>query len=327
MSTNVAPPDTTAVLDDVSAGEAVNLLLTRPAIAIGVVVVTWLLVRIMRSLVHRSIRRVADRSVLQPSSSFWRTRVQRVFGETPELAEKRRRQRIDAMSRMVSHLIALVAWVTAAIVVLHVMQVDLIPVLTSAGFIGAGLAIGGQHAVRDFISGIGILVEDRLGVGDRIVVETPTGTQIEGVVEHVGAFSTRLSSDGSTFHISNGELNRVRNLSQRPVTTSLDVPLPVAFDESVEERVAADAVAFALAQAAGDRRLTGLVLVDDVKAAVRTEPGGEPRLQVEVRTAQPLTGSQADTLQRVATDALWRVPVLDPSDADGATDSEGGEPD
>ena len=323
------PPDSTAIVDDVTAGEAVDVLLTRPAIAIGVVIVTWLFVRIMRSVVHRSVRRVADRSVLQPaSSSFWRTRVQRVFGETPELAEKRRRQRIDAMSRMVAHLIALFAWVTAVIVVLHVMQVDLVPVLTSAGFIGAGLAIGGQHAVRDFISGIGILVEDRLGVGDRVAFETSTGTQIDGVVEHVGAFSTRLSSEGSTFHVSNGELTRVRNLSQRPVTTSLDVPLPTHIDEGVHsEQAAADAVAFALAQAAGDRRLTGLVLVDDVKAAVRTAPGSEPMMQVEVRTAQPLTGAQADTLQRVAADALWRVPMLGDDDADVPTESEGGEPD
>jgi small-conductance mechanosensitive channel len=328
MSASVPPSDSAAIVDDVSAGEAVNLLLTRPAIAIGVVIFTWVFVRIMRSVVHRSVRRIADRSVLNPTSSFWRTRVQRVFGETPELAEKRRRQRIDAMSRMVSHLIALVSWVTAVVVVLHVMQVDLVPVLTSAGFIGAGLAIGGQHAVRDFISGIGIMVEDRLGVGDRVVIETPTGALIDGVVEHVGAFSTRLSSDGSTFHVSNGELTRVRNLSQRPVTTSLEVPIPARIDESANgEQAAADAVAFAFAQAAGDRRLTGLVLVDDVKAAVRTEPGSEPRLQVEVRTAQPLTGAQADTLQRVAADALWRVPMLADSETDVPTESEGGEAD
>lgn len=330
MSASVPPPDSTPIIDEVSAGEAVNVLLTRPAIAIGVVVFTWLFVRIMRSIVHRSVRRVADRSVLHPTSSFWRTRVQRVFGETPELAEKRRRQRIDATSRMVAYLIALVAWVTSVVVVLHVMQVDLIPVLTSAGFIGAALAIGGQHAVRDFISGIGILVEDRLGVGDRVVIETPTGTQIDGVVEHVGAFSTRLSSEGSTFHVSNGELTRVRNLSQRPVTTALSVPLPTRIDEGVAgEQAAANAVAFAFAQAAGDRRLTGLVLVDDVKAAVRTEPGSEPMMQVEVRTAQPLTGAQADTLQRVAADALWRVPMLGDTGTDSElpTDSEGGEPD
>jgi hypothetical protein len=230
-----------------------------------------------------------------------------VFGETPELAEKRRRQRIDAISRMAGHLFSLVAWLVAFVVVLHVMQVDLVPVLTSAGFIGAGLAIGGQHAVKDFIAGVGILVEDRFGVGDRIVIETPVGKEVEGVVEHVGAFSTRLSSADSTFHFSNGKLEHVRNLSQNPVTTALEVPLPGAVRPADPDAVA-DAVSFALTQAAGDRSLTGMVLVDDVRTAVRTSADGEQHLAVEVRTAQPLTGSQADRLHRVAAGAFERVP-------------------
>ncbi len=175
-------------------------------------------------------------------TGFWRVRVPRFFGETAELAEKRRRQRIDAASRMIGHLFALVAWIVAIVVILHVLQVDLVPVLTSAGFIGAGLAIGGQHAVRDFISGMGILVEDRFGVGDRVVVETKAGTELEGVVEYVGAFSTRISSGNSTWHFSNGDMGQVRNLSQKPVTTEIEVALPE--DVVVPEgEVATDAVA------------------------------------------------------------------------------------
>ncbi|MBI5090354.1 MAG: mechanosensitive ion channel [Actinobacteria bacterium] len=292
----------------VTTREAVDVLLARPVVALGVVLLTWIVTRIARGLLRRGVRRVAARSVSHPNS-FWRVRVQRVFGETPELAEKRRRQRIDAISRMAGHLFSLIAWVVAFIVVLHVMQADLVPVLTSAGFIGAGLAIGGQHAVKDLIAGVGILVEDRFGVGDRIVIETPTGREVDGVVEYVGAFSTRLSSGDSTFHFSNGKLEHVRNLSQNPVTTAIQVPLPDDAHTCDHERVA-DAVSFAVSQAAGDRSLTGMVLVDDVRAAVRTSADGEPHLAVEVRTAQPLTGTQADRLHRVAARAYERMPVV-----------------
>lgn len=325
-----APPADTVplgdVIDEVSTGEAVDLLLTRPAAALAIVLATWIITRIARIVLHRMVRRVADRSVFQ-GSSFLRARVQRVFGETPELAEKRRRQRIDAMSRMAGHLFSLVAWIVAFVLVLHVLQVDLVPVLTSAGFIGAGLAIGGQHAVKDFIAGVGVLVEDRYGVGDRIVIETPTGTQIDGVVEYVGAFSTRVSSDNSTWHFSNGKLEHVRNLSQNPVTTAIDVPIPAT--AGGDHEAAADAVAFALTQAAGDRSLTGMVLVDDVRTAVRTSAEGEQLLEVEVRTAQPLTGPQADRLHRVASSAFDRVPVLVGPSVGRArpSDSEGGEAD
>jgi len=157
--------------------------------------------------------------------------------------------------------------------------------------------------------------------GDRIVVETPTGKEIDGVVEYVGAFSTRVSSGNSTWHFSNGKLEHVRNLSQNPVTTAIEVP--IAATSNHDHAAAADAVAFALTQAAGNRSLTGMVLVDDVRAAVRTSPEGEQSLEVEVRTAQPLTGPQADRLHRVASRAFEGtspVPV-----GARAVDSEGGE--
>lgn len=309
-----APTD--GALDGVTTRTAVDLLLTRPAIALGVLVVTWLLTRIARVVVRRVVRRVADRSPLVVSGTsvrtLWRSRVRRVFGETMELAETRRRQRIDAISRMITHMVSLVAWLTAMVVVLHVLHVDLVPVLTSAGFIGAGLAIGGQHAVRDFIAGIGILVEDRFGVGDRVIGETSTGKEFEGVVQHVGAFSTRITVGSSTLHVGNGGFSQIRNLSQTPVTTEIEVPVPEAVDADgdtvVDEEVAADVVAFALRQAAGNRNLTGLVLVDDVRAAVRSGTRGQT-VAVEVRTAHPLTDDQADRLQDVAADALWQTPV------------------
>ena len=319
------PAGSTSVPADetVTAHEAFNIFLTRPATAIGVLLATWILTRLARSGLRRVVRRIADRSLDHPTS-FWRVRVPRLFGETAELAEKRRRQRIDATSKMMYHVVALIAWLTAAIVVLHIMQVDLIPVLTSAGFIGAALAIGGQHTVRDFISGIGILVEDRFGVGDRIVVESANGKEIDGVVEYVGAFSTRVSASNSTWHLANGSLGQMCNLSQNPVTTELEVPIP---DEAArgDDVAAADAVAHALRRAAGNRTLTGMVLVDDVRAAVGESGGNGPTMKVEVRTAQPLTESQASKLERVMSDEIWRVHRSPDGDEDA--DSEGGEPD
>ncbi|MGD9704045.1 MAG: mechanosensitive ion channel family protein [Acidimicrobiia bacterium] len=309
--------------DAVTPNEVFNIFLTRPAASIGVLLATWIITRVARGVLRRVVRRIADRSLVRPTS-FWRVRVPRLFGETAELAEKRRRQRIDATSKMMYHVVALIAWLTAAIVVLHIMQVDLIPVLTSAGFIGAGLAIGGQHTVKDFISGIGILVEDRFGVGDRISLESATGKEIEGVVEYVGAFSTRISAGNSTWHLGNGSLGQVCNLSQNPVTTALEVPIPADAARG-DDVMAADAVAHALRRAAGNRTLTGMVLVDDVRAAVGDSGDDGPTMKVEVRTAQPLTETQASKLQRVMSDEIWRVHRS--PDVDEDADSEGGEPD
>lgn len=332
LSGATAPDDTvgseggvaeTVPPDPITADEAVDLVITRPAMVIGIVIATWIVIRVARRVIHAVVRRVAHRAINNPST-FWRVRVPRLFGETAELAEKRRRQRIDATSRMLGHLFALVAWIASVVVILHFLEVDLIPVLTSAGFIGAGLAIGGQHAVKDFISGIGILVEDRFGVGDQVVVETKAGNELTGVIEYVGAFSTRISSGNSTWHFANGDLGQIRNMSQTPVTTEIEVTLPL--DGQVPDgEVAADAVASALARAAGNRTLTGMVLVDDVKAHVAEDEAGEQTMKVEVRTATPLTGSQASRLERVVVDELWRVHGAHVDE--DAADSEGGEPD
>ena len=318
-------PPTTVVdaVDDLTNDGAVDAVLTRPAIAIGILIATFLITRVARIGIHVVVRRVADRAISNPAT-FWRVRVPRLFGETAELAEKRRRQRIDATSRMMGHLFSLVAWIAGAVIVLHVLQVDLIPVLTSAGFIGAGLAIGGQHAVKDFISGIGILVEDRFGVGDRVVVETKSGKELDGIIEYVGAFSTRISSGNSTWHLSNGDLGQIRNLSQTPVTTEIEVTVQMEPNSS-DDSVTADAVAFALTQAAGNKRLTGVVLVDDVRAHVADVTDGEATVKVEMRTTAPLTGSQATQVERVVTDELWRVHAAHAGDEE--PDSEGGEPD
>jgi small conductance mechanosensitive channel len=320
---DTSPSESTLPPDPITADEAVDLVITRPALVIGIVIGTWVVIRVARRVIHAVVRRVAHRAINNPST-FWRVRVPRLFGETAELAEKRRRQRIDAASRMLGHLFALVAWIASMVVILHVLEVDLIPVLTSAGFIGAGLAIGGQHAVKDFISGIGILVEDRFGVGDQVVVETKAGNELIGVIEYVGAFSTRISARNSTWHFANGDLAQIRNMSQTPVTTEIEVTLPT--DGQVPDgEVAADAVAAALARAAGNRTLTGMVLVDDVRAHVAEDESGEQTMKVEVRTATPLTGPQATRLERVVADELWRVHSA--GIVEESTDSEGGEPD
>ena len=59
-------------------------------------------------------------------------------------------------------------------------------------FIGAGLAIGGQHKVNDYLTGLSVLFEDRYGVGDDLVVETAGRDPFPAVVEHVGLFTCSL---------------------------------------------------------------------------------------------------------------------------------------
>jgi small conductance mechanosensitive channel len=273
-----------------------SFLGTRPVAALGVVVVTWLITRIVRRIIRRVVRRVSFRAVDPTGWGGWVARIPRRISETPDVAEHRRRQRVDATTRMFAHLFNLIAWVCAGLVILHLFDIDPVIMLSGAGFIGAGLAIGGQQVVKDYLAGMSILVEDRFGVGDRLVVDNG-GQRVEGTVEHVGSLTTRLRDGAAAWHLSNGSLTAVQNLSQRPVTTEVSIdPGPPSDPDTGQTR----AIARAVEQAAGGQALTGVVLLDDVQAQADSDGG----LRVAVTTSRPLTAAETERIRRVARRAL-----------------------
>ncbi|NBP42306.1 MAG: hypothetical protein EBU68_05925, partial [Actinobacteria bacterium] len=196
--------------------------LTRPVIAILVVIGCFIFTRISYAILRATVRRIADRTSTN-AAKWWRNSVRRVGAETVEGSEHRRRQRIDAATRMLHHFISLVAWIIALIAVFNILDLNAAFFLSSAGFLGAGLAVGGQHRVNDYLTGLAVLLEDRYGVGDEIEAELGWQKAIHGYVEHIGMVTTRLRDGVSTVHIPHSALASVRNLSQEPVTTKLEM--------------------------------------------------------------------------------------------------------
>jgi moderate conductance mechanosensitive channel len=88
--------------------------------------------------------------------------------------------------------------------------------------IGGALAFGAQSLVRDLIAGMFVLAEDQYGVGDIIDVGPLVGgsTSVTGTVERISLRATRLrDSDGRVWHVPNGAIVRIANLSLRSVAT------------------------------------------------------------------------------------------------------------
>jgi small conductance mechanosensitive channel len=105
--------------------------------------------------------------------------------------------------------------------------------------LGAGLGFGAQNVVKDTLNGIFIVAEDQLGVGD--VVDLGPAT---GVVEYVGIRITDLRDvNGTLWHVRNGEILRVGNLSQGWARAIIDLAVPYDADiEAVEERMLETAI-------------------------------------------------------------------------------------
>ena len=83
--------------------------------------------------------------------------------------------------------------------------------------------------MRDFLSGVFILIEDQFGVGDIVNLDNETS----GTVEAVSLRTTRLRSvDGTVWHVPNGEIRRVGNQSQHWSRALIDIE--VAYDTDID---------------------------------------------------------------------------------------------
>jgi small conductance mechanosensitive channel len=92
--------------------------------------------------------------------------------------------------------------------------------------VGFALGFGAQTIVRDFLSGIFMILEDQYGVGDVIDFEKATGT-----VESVGLRTTQLRDvNGTVWYVRNGEVMRVGNKTQGYAQVVIDVPISATTD-------------------------------------------------------------------------------------------------
>ena len=193
-------------------GQAGRLLL----IVVLAVVVRSLLNRAVRRLVHTVIEGSVP-VALHPLTA----RVRGTVFEPTALLFERRRQRAETLGSVLRSIVTVTVFSVAGAMVLSELGLDLTPVVASAGVVGLAVGFGAQNVVKDFLTGIFMLLEDQYGVGDVVDAGPATGT-----VEGVGLRTTRLRDiEGTVWHIRNGEIARVGNKSQGWARVLLDVPL------------------------------------------------------------------------------------------------------
>ena len=186
-------------------------------------VVNFLLDRLVRRLVARTERMDASKlHLFQRSTSPGAE-------DSVGLQQERRRQRAHAIGQLVRSVIAAAVWGTAILMVLPVLGIDITPLLASAGVIGVALGFGAQTLVKDYLSGIFMIVEDQFGVGDFVDLGSATGT-----VEEVTLRVTRLRDpQGIVWYVRNGEILRVGNRSQGWTLAVVDIAVP--YDQDLSE--------------------------------------------------------------------------------------------
>jgi|SRR6266850_7772042 len=121
--------------------------------------------------------------------------------------------RAATLIEMIQSLIRYVVVFVAILGGLEILGVPANHVLTGLGIGGLVMALGAQNLIRDLISGIAILLEDTMGIGDQVVIN-PNG--LSGEVTRMGARIVRLKGANSEVHqIAYSSITSVTNLTQR----------------------------------------------------------------------------------------------------------------
>lgn len=197
---------------------------TTPGRIVLIVVVAWLANR----LVRRAIGRFTDRM----TAANARERVQRWNRRAPETLQVRGPEslrsaaRAKTLSQVLRSSSTVLIWVVAWAMILGELGINLGPLIAGAGIAGVAIGFGAQSLVKDFLSGMFMLIEDQYGVGDVVDAGEATGT-----VEAVSLRTTRLRDvNGTVWHIPNGNIVRVGNMSQQWARALLDVGVAYGTD-------------------------------------------------------------------------------------------------
>jgi small-conductance mechanosensitive channel len=154
------------------------------------------------------------------------------------LVDERRKQRVRALGSILINASSVIIFSIAGVVVLGDLGINLAPLLASAGVVGIAVGFGAQNLVRDYLSGIFMMVEDQYGVGDVITIGDATGS-----VENVTLRITRMRDvNGIVWHIRNGAIEQVGNESQGWARAVIDYPVPREPDLATIRSVLAEAV-------------------------------------------------------------------------------------
>ncbi|HET7475269.1 MAG TPA: mechanosensitive ion channel family protein [Dermatophilaceae bacterium] len=197
----------------------------------GAVALRWLVHRTIDRVVRRTLDRATARAAQQEQGGS--RRASRVLAEAAGIAHERHRQRTATTGALLKSTATFALAVLAVLTVMATIGLPLAPLLASAGVGGVALGFGAQSLVKDFLSGIFMILEDQYGVGDWV----DTGEAI-GVVEDVSLRVTRLrDGNGVVWYIRNGEIVRIGNRSQGWSTALVD--LQVAYDQDLDKAVGA----------------------------------------------------------------------------------------
>ncbi|SAK49244.1 mechanosensitive ion channel protein [Caballeronia hypogeia] len=176
--------------------------------AVAMIVLTFFVVWLIWILIDTGIQ-----EALKPDSA-------RRGGRGPSM-------RARTMLPLVRNVVFVFLLTVAAIVTAANLGLNVTPLLAGAGVIGLAVGFGAQSLVADLITGLFIIIEDTISVGDSIEVEGGHA----GIVESLTIRTVRLRDGQGAIHaIPFSQIKTVKNLSRDFAYAVFEVRVPFTAD-------------------------------------------------------------------------------------------------
>ena len=158
--------------------------------SIGLIfLVTWLLWVVLDTAIQEALKPpVSKRSSRQPST------------------------RVKTILPLLRNAIKIILVVICAITTMANLGINVAPLLAGAGVVGLAIGFGSQQLVQDVITGLFIIIEDTLSIGDWVVLDSGHAGTVEGLT-----IRTLRLRDGKGFvhSVPFGQIKAVTNQSRQ----------------------------------------------------------------------------------------------------------------
>ncbi len=201
-------------MNDVMLADWITVLLRVLAIAVAAAVAIWLGRRVLRI----SVRRLLEREEHDES-----------LGVLPQRELQRRVATIETLTTRVA---TAVIGIIAVLMILQTLGIEIGAAIAGLGVVGIAVGLGAQTLVKDWLSGIFVVLENQYSRGDVVSVAGVTGS-----VEDFSLRRTTLRDLSGTVHtVPNGAIVVASNLTRVWARVNLDVS--VGYDTDIERATA-----------------------------------------------------------------------------------------
>lgn len=168
------------------------------------------------------VKKIGERLISKAFSSY---------GKKGEFSSSR----VETLHRLTQNTFQYTLYFFFLYAILSIMGVPVGSLIAGAGIAGVAIGLGAQGFINDLLTGIFIIIERQIDVGDHVIID-----EIEGHVQSIGLRTTQVKSANGTLHyIPNREILIVSNLSRENMLALIKIRVSPDTDMSLANQIIA----------------------------------------------------------------------------------------